>query len=194
MSEKRPTGKPYSELYEPQVDASNDSEVMRRRIALEVFDRIRPLSHISELARYLERETGIPGPRRISRGAEYDETWIGYFQDLDRTTFLDNITHVIVFLMVSGSSRKSHKERQFHARLRSQLVETFARVFEETNILLEVDEDGGIHPKVDTAFARQRISVVAGLEWKERASPQPVITLTTALARLCTLSREAKCV
>ena len=164
MPEKRPTGKPYSELYEPQVDASNDSEVMRRRIALEVFDRIYPLSQITGLAQYLERETGIPGPRRTPPGAQYDETWIEYFQDLDRTTFLDNITHVIEFLVVIGSSQNLRKERLFYSNLRSQLVATIARVFEETNTLLEVDGDGGIHPKVDTAFARQRISVVAGLD------------------------------
>ena len=164
---KRPIGKLYSELYEPQVDASNDSEVMRYRIALVVFDTINHLSNggfkeISALARYLERETGIAGPNRMTSGAGYDIAWIEYFQGLDRTTFLDNITRVIVFLAEASSSRRYRIENYS----RSQLVATFARVFEETNILLEVDEKGGIHPKIDTAFSRQRISVIAGLEGK----------------------------
>lgn len=165
MSETpKPLGRLYSELYQSKADPTNDSEVMRRRVALEVYHTAKGLAEARDFAEYLERETGLKGPLGISPGPNYSDPWIDFFVELDRATCLDNLTRAINYLTKRGSKQSYPSERSRYFEACQYLVDTIARIFSETGVLLQIDRKGGIHPKVDEAFTLQRASVIAGLE------------------------------
>lgn len=154
------TGKRYSHLYINRGDPNNDSPKARYRIGLladSVFPSETPSQNLrgynskKRLTDLIQREIGVQF--RTYKNGHGFESWTLFFNKLDITDFLDAIT-IIISPEYTGMMSD---EKRF--RFRDGTI----RIFKEENLAFRIDDQGGVHPLIDSAFTRNINSAISGL-------------------------------
>lgn len=153
-------GKRFSHLYVSNGLPLKDSKKARFRIyklvIIEFPTAIQSrhgssADHSAMAQRKIEEELGVKFGTRSASG-QLVKSWEWYFNRISVSEFLDTIT-VLTQHLDGWYNRDSEKF----------LVGT-RRIFKEENLAYEIDELGGLHPLVDSAFAANKQSAIAGLD------------------------------
>lgn len=167
----RPTGQRFSLIYLPRGDPESDSDTMRYRLAkLLGRDKYQPrkrqesfvhrsITYVpdpSSIHALVEEEIGVQFGT-VVKGRMYS-SWELFLRKIPTHKVLDVIT-VVYKSMVDGGRQ-------------DDFVIQANRIFREENIAYEIDEEGGVHPVIDVAYAATKISVIRGL-----AAPRYTLTL-----------------
>ena len=134
-----PQGQRFSHLYIAHPELLPDSIRARRRLGSLFFQYRTP-----DLLKIISRELGISTGNVNSIN---ESSWSFYFEKAQLRDVLDTIT--IVFRN-SGSRR-------------SQFLEEVRRILREERVRYLLDDLGGVHFTVDTAFEQARVSTVSAL-------------------------------
>jgi hypothetical protein len=144
MTDPKPVGKPYSQVYEPHGKAMEDSKRLRRRLGYFISDA----SHRSRSC--------ITQSLRVNMGWRIHDSNINEnFRDCTLIDLLNSIQRVWLPLSeISGSDvmRPSH------------WIAFVRTAFKEENVAYTVDECGGVHPAFDEQFDMVRHSTIAALD------------------------------
>jgi hypothetical protein len=135
----RPIGKRFSLVYLDRSKPKQDSRKARRRIA--EFIRMKTLTFVSTV----RAEMGLD-VRVIGR----DVDWYGALESWELSEVLDVVTLVYENLGSKGQNAQ-------------QWVETARRIFDEENLPYTVDDQGGVHFKMDAEFVANVEATVSGL-------------------------------
>jgi hypothetical protein len=158
-------GRRFSHIYLDKGEPINDSPKARFRISklasvqfpASKYERGRYTKDHAELAQErIENELGIRFATRSTAGVP-QRSWERFFDRISVFELLDTITVLTSYLRNSYSLDES----AFIGGLR--------RIFKEENLAFEIDDLGGVHPLVDTAFNSLRLSSIAALS-EERYS------------------------
>lgn len=160
--DNRPTGQRFSLTYLPQGDPVNDSKTMRYRLAkLLGKDKYQPHERKSG---YVNRSTTYaPNYRRIQAlleeeiGVQFNtavngrmhQSWVHFLNKLPLHKVLDSIT-VAYHEMVSVGRQ-------------DDFIGQVNRILREENIAYELDNDGGVHPIIDGAYAATKQTTILGM-------------------------------
>jgi hypothetical protein len=148
MTGKAPEGSRFSLLYRPRGDRSSVmSERVRRRLLGVLFGRLIGHEERSSFAQEIERRVGIEVP---NNNLEF------IFLKSARDDFLDVLTVAYDDFL------------QRDSRYAERWLTTVRLVFEEEHVAYRIDNKGGVHPFVDSAFEGQRIAaieVLAGVRY-----------------------------
>jgi hypothetical protein len=133
----------YSQLYiAPPENLLPDSARARRRIGklMELLTKnfSVPLSHL------LERELGV------SVNVSDSSHWPRYCDKCEIRDLLDGITITHKYLAAGASG--------------GAWLEGVRRIFAESHLAYEIDDQGIVHPAVDQEFQRNRAATIAGLQ------------------------------
>jgi len=152
-------GKRFSHLYMSVGSPLKDSKKARYRIAklLEAEFPWRSVAqkrqnapdHAENAQELLENEVGRQFRSKI--GNRMYPSWAAYTQKITASEFLDAITVLVGYL------------RGWKAKSETNLVKQTQRIFKEENMSYEIDDLGGIHPLVDSAFGVAKQSAIAAL-------------------------------
>ena len=140
----RPSGKRYSHVYMDRPHGVKNSERIRRRIA-SLFWRLN-LNDFSDMASTIRGETGEPIPSAQYSGYDY---W-AFFGKCPLDTLLDTITVVAAHMR----SRRANPDTW---------ITEVERIFREEQAAYELDQDGGVHLRVDGAFQQARVAAIDAL-------------------------------
>jgi hypothetical protein len=135
----KPFGQRYTHVYIQRGKPSADSERMRRRL-LALYTEYQPIG----IAEFLEKKLGV-----FFYALEF-------FPKASLEDVLDAITLVFQF-----RKAKPHAYNNYHYA--NTWISEVSEIFSEENVAYSIDAAGGIHPKPDEAFARNRASAVAAL-------------------------------
>jgi len=144
-------GKLFSKTYLRQPPGTPDSISPRLRGRLAVFGEELSKSHDSIRASFctiVESETGIEVPR----GYEHFLLVGQFFKKADIRDVMDGVTALANALGVEGEGRA-----------RARWIEFCQRAFDEEGAAHSVDENGGVHYRIDVAFQEIAESVIAAL-------------------------------
>lgn len=134
-----PKGKRFSHVYISHPELLADSKRMRRRIGYILYR-----FGGEGLAAHLNRELGV-------KLSAYDGRFEAYWPDaMEIVELRDVLDAITVVAQRSGS-------------LRVDLIQEVRRVFREERVRYDVDDEGGVHLVVDTAFEQVRISAIRRL-------------------------------
>src|SRR5262245_3164144 len=138
----------FSVLYMQPGDPAPDSARARHRVGLLLREPAFN-GHGERLAAYIGRDLGvlIPGDGRYPSG------WLQFARECRTADFLDIITVVYRYMFWHVSDVAANWWR-----------ECVRRIFADENLAYEIDDVGGVHPRVDREFQRNLVSVVAGLQ------------------------------
>jgi hypothetical protein len=136
----------FSQLYIDKPSPLPDSERARRRLG-KLAETVTIQSTTKALSEYLEQELGI------TVSIPYQHYWARFYEKCNIRDALDSITLTYRFLEKKGISAGARRWRQ-EAR----------RIFAEEHLAFAIDDDGIVHPAVDSEFQRNRLATVAGLQ------------------------------
>jgi len=147
-------GERFSDLYLRPVDLAQDSARARHRVGA-LFGETVFSGHTEQLAAHLGRQLGVPvpGTGRLS------SQWQQFLRDCRSADFLDTVTVVYRYLFWHLSEGIANWWR-----------DGVRQIFAEEHLAYEVDDVGGVHPRVDREFQRNIASVVAGLQSERHRS------------------------
>ncbi|MEO1463722.1 MAG: hypothetical protein AAFU82_15700 [Pseudomonadota bacterium] len=161
MSQVEAKGARFSHLYISQDAPLRDSEKARFRLA-KLCEASCPKSkpdrygstteHFRPAVKAIESEIGISFASRSTSGS-YHERWDWFFNRVTVVELLDTITIV-------GNTLHSNMEKYDR---RGAFLETARRIFKEENLGYTIDEEGGVHPLVDSAFTATHSAAIAAL-------------------------------
>lgn len=143
-----PVGRRFSQVYLRPDALLPESKRARRR-----------MGHV--VAHYMDRDTfgvvlakklGIPVPSNY----RYGDYWPSIMEKLELRDFLDTIT-----VLYQTLDNKFQPERSRVTRER--LLQEAREIFEEEQIAYQIDDQGGVHLKIDAAFEGERASLISGL-------------------------------
>lgn len=153
-------GKRYSLLYINRGEAVNDSKKARYRIS-QLADYSFPSATLSQrqrgydfkkdLTNLIQQEIGVPF--RTSKGGTGYESWQLFFDKISFTELLDAIT-----VIISPRYNKNYSAEKL-LNFRNEV----RRIFHEENIAFTLDDQGGVHPLIDTAFTQATNAAIDGL-------------------------------
>lgn len=146
MTDDKPVGQRFSQVYLAKGDLLRDSVRFRNRLRV-LFDDIEEKETSLDFAKVIEHETGSSVPY-----GGYGRDWSKFWKSSELRDVLDSIT--IVYFMLC-QSRSSNRSELWH--------ETVSRFFLEENLGYSLDSAGGVHFAVDSQFERERTSILAGL-------------------------------
>jgi hypothetical protein len=142
------TGERFSILYVRSGDPVPDSGRARHRVGAlfrePVFD-----GQIELLANHLGLNLGVsmPGDGKLP------SYWHQFIRECRTPDFLDTVTVVYRHLFWHVGEETANWWR-----------DAVRRIFAEENLAYEIDDVGGVHPRVDREFQRNLTSAVAGLQ------------------------------
>lgn len=142
-------GRLFTEIYRERGEARNDD--IRFRVQLQQSFQDTFNSVTGEFARYLRATAGIQTPSGCGSTSIFYK-WEEFFLECHLDDLLDVITHAAEF---------ARTQRQFH--LAERWVGCVNRALETRNMAYEVDDRGGVHHKIDTAFQRSTEMTLACL-------------------------------
>jgi hypothetical protein len=142
------TGERFSSLYVRLGDPASDSVRARHRIGA-LLGEVVINGHIERLAAYLERNLGL----QIPGNGQYPSQWQQFIRDSQTTDFLDTVTMVYRYFFWHLNESAANCWR-----------DAVRQIFNEENLGYEIDDAGGLHPRVDREFQRNLASAVAGLQ------------------------------
>jgi len=129
-------------------DPAPDSARARHRIG-SLFREGLFHSRFDQLAAYLVRNIGISLPENH----RYPSCWHQFMRECRIADFIDTITVVYRYLFWHVSEEIANWWR-----------DSVKQIMAEENLAYEIDEVGGLHPRIDSEFQRNVASAVAGLE------------------------------
>jgi hypothetical protein len=141
-------GERFSRLYLQPGEPAQDSGRARHRVGA-LFGESVVNERAEQLAAHLGRELGVPVPG----GGRHLSEWHAFFRECRTPVFLDAITIVYRYLFWHVG-----------AEVASWWRDVVCQIFAEENLAYEIDEAGGVHPRVDREFQRNLASVIAGLQ------------------------------
>ena len=141
-------GEKFSRRYVQPGDPAQDSGRARHRVGA-LFGESVFNDQAERLAAHLGRELGVPVPgdgRHLSN-------WQDFFRDCRTPDFLDTVTVVYRYLFwhVDGDIANWWRD-------------VVRQVFADENLAYEIDDVGGIHPRIDREFQANIATAVAGLQ------------------------------
>lgn len=157
-----PTGQRFSLTYLSQSDPVNDSDTMRYRLAkLLGKDKYQPRKRKKTYGRGISEY--VPDPSIIHALVEEEigvqfttaangriyASWELFLRKIPAHKVLDTIT-VTYKGMVDGGRQ-------------DDFIGQANRIFREENIAYEVDEEGGVHPVIDSVYAATKQSAILGM-------------------------------
>lgn len=146
MTEDKPVGQRFSQVYLSKSEVLRDSLRFRNRLRV-LFQDTNDKTSSLDFAKLIEHETGTTVPY-----GGYGRDWRDFWISSDLRDVLDSIT-IIYFSLVRGGY--SHFAKPWH--------ETVSRFFLEENLSYSLDAAGGVHFVVDSQFERDRATTLAGL-------------------------------
>lgn len=152
MQEKDvPLGQRFTQVYIERGEAEADSVRMRARLAAIVSN----LKEASSIANAVERRLGL-----VLGWSGSGRDWRGYFGKAPLGDVLDTVTVAANYLdageeALNGPTAPMRRRKAFIAGVRA--------VFREENVSYDVDDLGGVHRKIDGAFAAAKHAVIGTL-------------------------------
>jgi hypothetical protein len=154
-------GERYSVLYVERGDPVPDSGRARHRVGALLGEPVFK-NHGAGLACQLGRNLGVP-----LRG-QSPSHWHQFIRECGTTDFLDTITvvHRYLFWHLGESAANWWRDA---AR----------QIFNEENLGYEIDDAGGLHPRIDREFQRNLTSAVAGLESERYRQVRDLVAISS---------------
>lgn len=158
----RPKGQRFNLTYLPQDDPSSDSETMRYRLAkLIEKDRYQPqkkMTHFGsrnsswvadhkKIQDFVEEEIGCQF-RTVINGQTY-ASWPHFLRRIPINRVLDTVT--VAYRRMAEAGRQN------------DFLSQVSRIFQEENMAYDVDQEGGVHPVIDGAFASAKRAAILGM-------------------------------
>jgi len=146
-----PEGRRFSHNYMQRADLLPDGKRMRRRLGTLIGAQ-----NLDGFAMVLASELGINLDQ--IRG-KYPSYWPEFLEEVDLRDCLDTITirhHNLAPHYYDDDGAES-------AKMRAKFLSEVRRIFREEQISYRVDDLGGVHFLVDTAFEQSRVAVLSGL-------------------------------
>jgi hypothetical protein len=141
-------GERFSVLYMRPGDPAPDSARARHRIG-SLFREALFHPRFDQLAAYLVRNIGISMPDNH----RYPSCWHQFMRECRIADFIDTITVVYRYLFWHVSEDIANWWR-----------DSVRQIMAEENLAYEIDDVGGVHPRIDSEFQRNVASALAGLE------------------------------
>ena len=141
-------GEQFSRSHVHPGAPGQDSTRARYRVGA-LFGETGITSQVGQLASYLGRELGVPVPGDGRRSSN----WNAFIRECPTSEFLDTITVVYRYLFWHAGEESANRWR-----------DDVRRVFAEEHLAYEIDDVGGVHPRVDREFQENLASAVAGLQ------------------------------
>jgi hypothetical protein len=141
-------GDRFSVLYMRPGDPAPDSARARHRIG-SLFRETIFNARLEQLAAYLIRNIGISLPDNH----RYPSCWHQFMRECRIADFIDTITVVYRYLFWHVSDSAANLWR-----------DAVRQIMSEENLAYEIDDVGGVHPRIDSEFQRNIASALAGLE------------------------------
>ena len=141
-------GEQFSRSHVHPGAPGQDSTRARYRVGA-LFGETGINSQVGQLASYLARELGVPVPGDGRRASN----WHAFIRECPTSEFLDTITVVYRYLFWHAGEESANRWR-----------DDVRRVFAEEHLAYEIDDVGGVHPRVDREFQENLTSAVAGLQ------------------------------
>ena len=135
-----PLGRRFSQVYITHPELLQDSERMRQRVVRKVLEAW--TGELVELANIMHAELGT----HLSSSVVLPRYWPTVFAKLELRDVLDTITLVAL--------------RQ---KPTSQFIKDIRRIFSEERVRYSIDDLGGVHLQVDSAFEQNRVTAVTSL-------------------------------
>jgi hypothetical protein len=129
-------------------DPAPDSARARHRIG-SLFREALFHPRFDQLAAYLVRNIGISLPDNH----RYPSCWHQFMRECRIADFIDTITVVYRYLFWHASEDLANWWR-----------DSIRQIMAEENLAYEIDDVGGVHPRIDSEFQRNVASALAGLE------------------------------
>lgn len=150
MAEDRPRGMKFTDLYRERGPEVQDSVKLRRRLAMRMSED----ATRNDLIQPIRAETGwtMAGHSRL-------EFWLSLTEDLALDDLLDFVT---IFSRIISEQTSYNEGPNF--------IGFVQRAFNEENVAFEVDDYGGVHYRVDTAFQHNRAAALQALSGTENVS------------------------
>lgn len=142
-----PLGQRFSLVYLKSDQAITDSDRLRRRI-MKAFEKVVARSDHSRLGDFLEGELGIAVLRQGYNGQYIKWEDILHWQMRD---VLCTVTLVFKYIR----RRRDQDGRSFFTAVR--------RIFAEEHAAYTIDDEGGVHPFIDSGYQAQIAAVLRGL-------------------------------
>lgn len=158
-------GERFSLLYAQPGDLVPDSGRARRRLGALLGEAIAVLNHGTGLAGYLARNLGVPVPGN----GEHPSHWHQFIRDCNTADFLDTVTIVYRYLFWHLNESAANWWR-----------DAARQIFNEENLGYDIDDVGGLHPRVDREFQRNLQSAVAGFEAERHKRIRELLTISSA--------------
>lgn len=157
--DERPLGQRYTQVYLEETDAEPVSQVLRNRLGEYFWRSFEPQSE--DVMAFLLTELGCDMPGSTARSRVRDFLKRGELRHI-----LDSITLIRVVLNEYDQGWK----RSGNDRLAWQWVAFAERAFDETASHFLVDEQGGVHPRIDPVFHALKQETLKGLNGSSYAS------------------------
>lgn len=141
-------GDRFSVLYMRPGDPAPDSARARHRIGSLFRDTVFN-ARLDQLAAYLVRSLGISLPDNH----RYPSCWHQFMRECRIADFIDTITVVYRYLFWHVGESTANWWRDI-----------VRQIFAEENLAYEIDDIGGVHPRIDREFQRNIASALAGLQ------------------------------
>jgi hypothetical protein len=141
-------GEQFSRWHVHPGAPGQDSTRARYRVGA-LFGETGINSQAEQLAVYVGRELGVPvpGDGRLS------SNWHAFIRECGTSDFLDTITVVYRHLFWHAGEESANRWR-----------DGVRRVFAEEHLAYEIDDIGGVHPRVDREFQENLATAIAGLQ------------------------------
>lgn len=140
-------GDRFSVLYMRSGDPAPDSARARHRIG-SLFRETVFHARLEQLTDYLGRNLGISLPDNNRNPS----CWHQFIRECQVGDFVDTITVVYRYLFWHVSDRAANWWR-----------DAARQIFAEENLAYEIDDIGGVHPRIDREFQRNLVSALTGL-------------------------------
>ncbi len=141
-------GERFTSLYVAPGDPLPDSGRARHRVGALLGETVFA-DHGERLAAQLDRQLGIPVPG----DGRYSSHWRAFLRECRTADFLDIITVVYRYLFWHVSDGTAIWWR-----------DAVRQIFAEENLAYNIDDVGGVHPRVDQEFQRNLTSAIAALQ------------------------------
>jgi hypothetical protein len=157
-------GERFSLLYAQPGDLVPDSGRARHRIGALLGEAVAICNQGSGLAAYLTRNLGVPVPG----DGQYPSHWHQFVRECNTADFLDAVTIIYRYLFWHLSEGAASWWR-----------DAARQIFNEENLGYDIDEVGGLRPKVDWEFQRNLLSAVAGFESERYKKVRELIAISS---------------
>lgn len=153
MNDEEPRlGLPYHRQY---LDPGPAQERIAQKVRFRLHKLLRATFEVHPLCEYLEAEIGIK-VQWVGNGGRHLEGYIEALSDLE-------VLHLVNVAARHAIGLDGNRAGNIRTRKQGAWVEGVRRIFQEENIAYRLDEMGGVHPLIDTAFTAEVEAVIEGL-------------------------------